>query len=223
MLKRQGDEVLGAIQRAGLDPTEFEWREDALSGTYIGDYVIDALIHLPSESPEAPNREFFLFGQDRVVYSPGDDKLRDDRTAQDWPTTLLYVVHWLNNIKRESGPSLWETLAQTRLSAVPSTRFTPEEIATIHRQLDTMAKQIASLNAVTQEQKGYITGELRRIGAAVARMDRADWLRFAIGSMLAVLMSSGLQNSLAASLMRWAVTTFHSLVTGSPLPPLLPP
>lgn len=84
-----------------------------------------------------------------------------------------------------------------------------------------MARQIEALDSLTREQKQLVSTEVRNIGNAVNRMERGEWFRFAIGGMVAVLLSSGLQHTLAASLMRWAVSAFHSMVTGSPAPPLL--
>jgi hypothetical protein len=142
-----------------------------------------------------------------------------------WSAQFPKVQAWLNYLKRETEPDLWDSLTQTNtLSGVPHTRFTPEEQANILAQLDELTKHTAALNALTREQKELMATELRRIGAAVKSMDRGDWLRFAIGSMIAALLSGDFQQSLAASLMRWAVSAFHSMVTGSPAPPpFLPP
>jgi hypothetical protein len=229
LLPTQGNAVLRAIQRAGLDPTEFEWREVVLDAPedFIGTGpVIDVLVYLPSETDGSPPGTFFMFGRDRVIYSPGDEQLRDERRAKDWDQTLLHLIRWLENIKRESGPSLWELLARAELPAAgpnAGAHFTPQELVAIREQLKVMAQRVEALDALTRRQKDEVAEELRRIGDAAPRMSRGEWFRFAIGSLITLLLSSDLQKSVAASLMQWGVAAFHSLATGTPLPPLLPP
>lgn len=73
ILKTQGDAVYRRIEKAGLDPAEFEWRETAHQDQagYIGsDYVTDMLVHRPTDA-------FFLFGHQDVVCSPGYERLRE--------------------------------------------------------------------------------------------------------------------------------------------------
>ncbi len=224
ILNSQANAVFGAIARAGLDPSDFEWRETALTDWSSGigdDYMTDMLIY---RSPET----FFAFGRNDVLYSPGYQKLRDEvsTTGRGWDQTFECVNNWLRNIKREATPSLWERIAEsTRVSAgtldAPDTRFTTAEQTEILARLDAMARQIAALDALTREQKQLLGIELGNIGNAAKRMDRGEWLRFAIGGMMAVLLSSDLQHSVAASLMRWAVSMFQSAVTGGPAHPLL--
>jgi hypothetical protein len=224
LLKSQANTLVGVIREAGLDRTDFDWQKITLTDWWHGEgnnYVADALAY---RSPET----FFAFGRDRVTYSPGNERLRDEWAASDWRQTVLYFAHWLNNIKREARPSLWESIAEsTTLSAgaldTPPTRFTQEEQDEILTRLETMARQIEALDSLTREQKQLVSTELRNIGNAVNRMERGEWFRFAIGGMVAVLLSSGLQHTLAASLMRWAVAAFQSMVTGHPMPPLLLP
>ncbi len=233
MLNTQANALVGLISKAGLDPADFVWKETALVDYSYGgaeDYVTDMLMYRPTEEmregAESPGT-FFAFGRADVLYQPGNQRLRDQWAARMWQEKVMYFVQWLDNVKREAVPSLWESIAtSTTVSAgtltIPRTPFTPEEQAKIHVRLEAMAQQIAALDTVTQEQKRLIRAELRNIDEAKGRMDRGEWLRFAIGGIITVLLASDVQHSVAASLMRGAVLVFHSLVTGHPIPPFLP-
>lgn len=141
---------------------------------------------------------------------------------------MLRFVNWLDNIKRESGPSLWESLASYELPAdtagIADTPFTQEELATIRVRLDEMARRVEMLQGLTQEQKLIFREEFRRIGNTAPRVGRALWLRAAFGGLLLqILLTSDIQKTVAANLMQWAVSAFHNIATGAPLPPLLLP
>jgi hypothetical protein len=230
LLKSQANDVFRAITEEGLDPAEFDWTTVQLTDSPVPDpsgyYTADMIVYRSDPA-------FFSFGRDKfgrkVRYSPGGERPHDEATARDWPQTIRYFRVWLKNIKREAEPSLWESVAANKaVSAgaldVPRTRFTPEEQTEILARLGAMTRQIEALETLTRGQKQLVSGELENIGNALKRMERGEWVRFAVGGIVTVLLASGLQQSVAASLMRWAVSAFLSMVTGHPMPRLqLPP
>ena len=225
LLLSQRNAVFRAIEAFGLNPSDFIWTEQQFA-----ELENPFMFNKPPVSRPAvvlvhqPTGYYFIFGRSNVKFSPAQQsEIGEESFVFDWSMQFPKVQVWLSYLKRENEPDLWESLAQTTLSAVPHTRFTPGEQAAVLAQLDELNGRVAALDAVTREQKELVSKELGRIGDAVTRMDRAEWLRFAFGSTLTVLLSSGIQQSVAASLMRWAVTAFHNIATGTPLPPLLLP
>lgn len=210
----QGNEVFRVIEKNGLDPHDFRWEETRPYSHHP--YPGDLLLYRPTGKPEAPE-VFFAFGRDRVACSPGAERLYEEWTASDWrEQTLQYLTAWVTNIKRESGPSLWESFPLTRLTAVPATRFTTDEQAVLATRLQELEQRLAALESLTHEQKRLVRDEVRRITDAAQRMDKAEWLRFALGCMLTVVVASGIPQSVGASLMRWALSAFHGMVTAAP-------
>ena len=215
ILKSQGDEVFEAVEAVGLHPQHFHW---AIKTLYTGmgePYSADMLVYRPAAGPETPE-VLFAFGGDVVVYSPGTDKLMDHQSAYHWYQKMEWVPTWLENVERESGPSLWEMLIQTKQPAVSPTRFTAAEQADILIQLDEWGQRTLALEVLTHEQKQLLSVELPRIRTAVRHMDKAEWFRFAIACVLAWLLSGSFPQTVAASLLRWSVSVFHGMATGTP-------
>jgi hypothetical protein len=210
----QGNEVFRAIEKNGLDPRDFRWEESRSYSHYP--YPADLLLFRPTGKAEAPE-VFFAFGRDRLACSPGVDRLYEEWAAGDWrEQTLQYLGAWLTNLKRESGPSLWESFPLSRLTAVPASCFTADEQAVLVTRLRELEQRLTALESLTQEQKRSVREEMRRIAGAAQRMDKAEWLRFALGCMLTIVVASGIPQSVGASLMRLTLSAFHGMVTAIP-------
>jgi hypothetical protein len=210
----QGNEVFRVIERNGLHPHDFQWEETRPYSRYP--YPADLLLYRPTGKPEVPE-VFFAFGRDRVACSPGSERLYDEWTIIDWrEQTLQYLGAWLGNIKHEAAPSLWESFPLSNLSAVPSIPFTAGEQAVLVTRLLELEQRVTALESLTREQKNLVRDEVRRIADAAQRLDKAEWLRFALGCMLTVVVASGIPQTVGASLMRWALSAFHGMVTSAP-------
>jgi hypothetical protein len=210
----QGNEVFRVIEKNGLHPHDFRWEETRPYSRYP--YPGDLLLYRPAGKPEAPE-VFFAFGRDRVACSPGTERLYEEWTATDWrEQTLQYLGAWLANIKREAAPSLWESFPLSKLSEVPASPFTPGEQAVLVTRLYELEQRLTALESLTREQKNLVREEVRRIAEAAQRLDKAEWLRFALGCMLTVVVASGIPQTVGASLMRWALSAFHGMVTATP-------
>lgn len=208
----QGNEVFRMIERNGLDPYVFRWDETRPFSQHP--HPGDLLLYRPPGKPQGPE-VFFAFGRDRVACSPGSDRLYEEASASDWrEQTLPYVALWLSNVKREAGPSLWDSFPLEKLTAVPEGRFTQPEQAVLLTRLKELELRLTALDSLTPEQKTWLREEVGRIASAASRLDKVEWLRFALGCMLAVVVTAGIQQSVAASLMRWALSAFHGMVTG---------
>lgn len=208
----QGNEVFRLIERNGFDPHAFRWDETRSFSHHP--HPADLLLYRPSGKPEAPE-VFFAFGRDRVACSPGSERLYEERSATDWrEQTLPYVALWLGNIKREAGPSLWESFPLEKLTAVPEGRFAPPEQAILLTRLNELEQRLTALDSLTPRQRKLLKEEVGRIANAASRLDKVEWLRFALGCMLTVVVTAGIQQSVGASLMRFALSAFHGMVAG---------
>jgi hypothetical protein len=208
----QGNEVFRMIERHGFTPHAFRWEETRPFSQHP--YPADLLLYRPSGKPEAPE-VFFAFGRDRVACSPGSDRLYEEWFAPDWhEQTLSCLAVWLGNITRETGPSLWESFPLEKLTAVPEGRFEPAEQAVLVTRLNELEQRLTALDSLTPAQKSLLKQEVRRIANAASRLDKVEWLRFALGCMLTVVVTAGIQQSVGASLMRWALSAFHGMVAG---------
>lgn len=206
----QGNEVFRMIERNGLDPHAFRWEETRPFSHHP--HPGDLLLYRPSGKPEAPE-VFFAFGRERVAWSPASERLYEERSAGDWrEQTLQYVSLWLGNIKREAGPSLWDSFPLEKLTAVPEGRFTPPEQAVLLTRLNELEQRLTALDSLTPGQKKLLKEEIHRIANAASRLDKVEWLRFALGCMLTVVVTAGIQQSVAASLMRFGLSAFHGMV-----------
>jgi hypothetical protein len=209
----QGNDVFRLIERNGLDPHAFHW--DETRAFTQRPYPADLLLYWPAGKPQAPE-VFFAFGRDRLACSPGSERLYEEWRASEWrDETLPYVALWLSNVRRESGPSLWESFPLERLGAVPEGRFNPQEHAVLLTRLHELEQRLTALESLTPEQKNLVRNEVRRIADAAQRLDRPEWLRFALGCMLTVVVASTIPQTVGASLMRWAVSAFHGMVAGT--------
>ncbi|HET7266062.1 MAG TPA: hypothetical protein VFL28_15470 [bacterium] len=198
------------IEKNGLDPHAFRW--DETRPFSHRPHPADLLLYWPSGKPETPE-VFFAFGRDRVARSPGSERLYEERSAGDWrEQTLPYVALWLDDIKREAGPSLWENFPLESLTPVPEGRFAPPEQAVLLTRLNELEQRLTALNSLTPEQRKQLKEEVRRIANAASRLDKAEWLRFALGCILTVVVTAGIPQGVGASLMRFALSAFHGMV-----------
>lgn len=208
---RQGNEVFRIIERNGLDPHAFRWDETRPFSQHP--HPADLLLYRPSGKPEAPE-VFFAFGRSRIACSPGSERQYEEFLVADWQEeTLPRVVQWLSNISREGGPSLWDSIPLEKLTAVPEGRFSAPEQAVLLTRLKELEHRLTSLDSLTPAQKALLKDEVRRIANAASRLDKVDWLRFALGCMLTLVVTARIQQSVGASLMRLALSAFHGMVT----------
>ena len=131
----------------------------------------------------------------------------------------VFAPHAVDNLVRAftSSDDVEARLLTARSISVkiaPHTRFTDEERTKILARLEAMKRQIEALESLTREQKRLVVAELQNIGEATKHMERDEWLRHAIGSIVTFMLAGDVQHSMAASLMRWAVSAFHSANNG---------
>ena len=96
----QRNEVLEAIQGAGLSPSDFRWTQRRSEETREP-FLIDMLIHVPTNY-------YFAFdvdldeGKAWPTIEPGPDGMRTREYAGGgWPHVFGYVQEWVARVKRE--------------------------------------------------------------------------------------------------------------------------
>jgi hypothetical protein len=185
LLTSQQNQVYKAVGRTALGHLEFEWT--TRTGE-LYDGTVPCLLHRPSGS-------YFIFDfaprgvGHSVEYSPGEQQPVDAADPGDWPSVLMYLQHWLENVEREqSSPNLWAELERERklLAAVSDDRivdnspFTPEERAQVAAQLDEIKELLVQTHDV---ERPAVEARIEYLVDASTRMGRRDWLNIFIGGI----------------------------------------
>ncbi len=113
LTKTQRNEVLKAIERAGLAPDSFVWRETGSPIYYGGGDapLVSQLTHLPTRA------EFtFDYGGEAeawwAVFSPAEGRPYESTDVGAWGGQLAALSQWLTVVRREAeAPDLWAAFA----------------------------------------------------------------------------------------------------------------
>lgn len=188
LLRSQENDVFRALQEADLDPDDFDWRQSVglTSGTSV-----PLLVH-------APSGFWFSFdfaNQHYARYSPGQDRLQEERAAGTWDGELGYVRQWLAYLKREYyAPNLWDELAKQReltkaatgsADAEDNRPFTLEEQTQIAQQLGEIKALLIRTEQLDGERERALGARIEYLADASTRLGRRDWLTIFYGAIFA--------------------------------------
>jgi hypothetical protein len=207
LLPSQRNDVLLAIQAAGLDPADFEWRTHTKvtgAGRTRANETIPVLWFQKS-------KYFFAFeyptgGSGHAArFSPGEEHLTDHRGATTWINQLRLVDHWLEYLKREvTAPDLWGAVAEgsTLLqgatgSASENTPFTSSERERIAASLRELKDYAIATYQLTTDQTASLEGRIQYLIEASGRLSRKDWINAAVGALMGFVMTAALQGDQA--------------------------
>lgn len=181
-----------AVQKAGFDPHEFEWRQGP--GQLPGEHA-PALRHTSGA--------FFQFEIDGTnhygYYAPGPQTLGQSVEPRygSWHSLLEAVERWLEFLRREiETPDLWSELAREReLVASPpaeaeNTSFTAVEQAQIAHQLSEIKTYVRQTHKLTAAQYEAIDARLDYLVEAASRMGRIDWRNAFVGAFLGAVVQA---------------------------------
>ena len=101
LFRTQRNEILQAVSNAGLDPTEFEWREvrkDRIP-TVADEAIVSSLVHTPT----GYQITFDMRGRHKsVAYSPGQQSAQDHEICgAGWVEVHHNAKEWTGYLKRE--------------------------------------------------------------------------------------------------------------------------
>jgi len=239
------NDVFRAIEEAGLNPSDFEWQYyevPFLSEDIPYEYKPeDEQKNLPKiiyiEVPMLIYRYrsyYFIFNLDipnggSIEYSPAMNTEKYTINARDtfesWEKVLGIVNYWLELVKRDIEPDLWNLLAEeTKLSdAVISdsdnTPFSSEEQKMISEKLLEVKEYIVATKELSEKQLGFINARLGYLEEASNRMGRKDWVNITVSVLFSIIIQVMFSPNEARELFRFAAAALQRVLhTMIPLP-----
>lgn len=224
ILKTQANKLFQTIKQLGLDPLEFEWRRE--KNIPEGTLIVSVLVHKPTEYYFHFG---FLRGQEWCQRSPGPDRSVDERYGSAWDSQEAHAHEWLSCLKREiETPDLWESVSQEKAlveaasaEGLSNTPFIEAEQQDISAKLDEIQQFLLAAHQFEESQKEFVRSRLDYLKDAAERMGRKDWLNLTTGTLLGIVVQTGLNSDAARELFRLAGNLLQSLFAGG-MPPLLP-
>lgn len=218
LLKTQKNEVLEVIEKFGLNPSEFEWREIEKDPVYYAADagIISALAHVSTEY----KFEFDMRGDTIwATFSPGEESPIGNRECRNWAEMLILVIEWIRNLKREiESPDLWAMIGEeTKIvevagAAKTDQSFTPEQQQEIHRAMAQIKRFLVEDHQYQDEQMQFISERLEYLELAAKRMSVKDWLHTAIGVLFTIVIGLGLEPDRARELFSFAGNALSQLL-----------
>ena len=191
LLQSQSNEVLEAIQEAGLNPSEFKFvgspdpEMDNTGEWYTPDYY-PQLFHSSS-------RYWFLFGNDFAKYTPGSESIEQTDSKINWLGKIAAFRRWLGYLKREvEAPDLWAALAQEQemLGAEPAEAinapFSAEEQVQVKRAIEEIRIYITSTYSLGDEPLAEVNRKLDYLIDASIRLGRIDWKNICVATLFSL-------------------------------------
>jgi len=183
--KWQRNHIFEAIQKAALDPREFDLNDD---GAEV------RIKHKWSES-------YFLIGGDASRYFGtriAGDAPGFSYEAYSWQNLMTRVIAWLYEVKRDLDmPDLWaELLRETELlgnasnNATENTPFTAEEQKEIVRRLRELEEHARRTYSLSAEQIKVLDAKINYLIEAAGHVGRDDWALMFIGVTLTFIFAS---------------------------------
>jgi len=226
------NELFSAIQEAGLDPRECEWKRPKTEKTRIGDggdpMWVDMLVH-------SPTKYWFKFDVDAnrngslwAVYKPGPTGARSSEHDGTWPNVLGYFRAWVQSVKAEhEAPDLWAALSQEQTGLgggqqkIENTPFSIVEQAEITRQLGELKQYTHATYQLTATQYERIDTTLDYLADAAGRQGRIDWRNNVVGALIGLVLTAAIPSEPVQQILQLTLTGLAGLFRGHI--PELPP
>ncbi len=216
-LKRvERNEILALIDQVGLNPLEFEWKEQDTE-----DWIdMDTIRFRCSVLSHKPTGYFCKFGGLRVEFSPGPDKrVEADEHRDVWNIKRNVAQLWLEELSKEvEAPDMWAALAHEKIlpalaasPAIDNRHFTAQDERFIAAKLEEIkgylmeARQFDHVEATTVEQ------EFEYLKQASKKFGRKDWLNLLLGGLVSLAITLALDPEKTRGLLRLAGTLLQSL------------
>jgi hypothetical protein len=188
--KKERNESLLAIQRAGLDPRDFEPPREVERGVFSKfepDMVV--IVHKPSraEFSMGPLQQARPEGMRIASANVGRTSLFSKRRAR-W---VALFEEWLSALaewqREEIQPDLWSQLADqdavhaATASNADNAPFTINERAEIVAALNEFAAYAKTTYELSATETAELNGHLDNLAALTAKLGKRDWLTMAAG------------------------------------------
>ena len=210
----QKNEVLGVVLKAGLDPSQFEWKGVTYSDGSFENYA-DRLVHRTS----GYFFEFTLRNGTKhfCQMSPGPHSLEAEQFPGSWDGQLNYVEQWASDLSAElAAPDLWDSVnASGALDELPltfeqNTQFSPSEIAQLSDRLDVIGARLAEV--VDSDDLRLLAERLvEHLREETKKQGRWDWLFLAMGSLMTFMANAAFDPHRAKELINVLLAGIRSL------------
>jgi hypothetical protein len=214
--KWQKNQIFEAIQKAGLDPREFDLQDGddkifvnhrsstsfftiRYDGKYIGNYVI-------GDAPEWSYEQY------------------------SWQPLLDRIKRWLEEVKRDlEMPDLWndlrreaELLGFASEETAENTPFTNAEQKEIGHKLQKLAENAKIMHSFSADQMQDLHTKINYLIDAAGRLGRTDWRGVFVGVIVSYILTAGIPPESARSVFLTFIAFLRSIgsIFGHGLPEL---
>lgn len=232
LLRSQKNQIFLAIKETGLEPGEFEW--GTTPTRWRTEENMAAMLH-PKVDIISHKVTGFYFAFDvyndkanpRFSPSPELAVEHDAGTKLDWGAVLRAVRTWLAIVQREHlEPDFWEAysggnlLAANSLSDDENLPFTPTELLRVRSAIKEIGEHLKSRGSGSQAEAQLIDARLKHLEDAAGRLGRKDWITFAMGTLVNIVVGVALAPDAARELLRVAGSLLGWIASGVPVLPL---
>jgi hypothetical protein len=204
--KWKKNEIFEAIQKAGLDPKEFDVKD------------ADSKVRLEDKW----SKSYFIIGGDagRYVGSYGAGDTPDwPYEVYSWNTLMDRLSRWLKEVKLDlETPDLWQELQReakllgnTSNEAVENTRFTADEQKEIVQKLQELAEHVRVTYSLSPKQVRVLDEKIDYVIAATGHLGRIDWRNAFVGAIVGYVLSAAIPPESARSIFLTFITLLRSI------------
>ena len=215
LLTTHKNDILQAVNDAGLDPAEFQWREVRAEGA--GEAVVSSLVHTPTGYQITFDMRY---GQNWVIYSPGQQSPRDDEYCAGWVEVHHNAKQWAGYLKRElDAPDLWAVIERQRQLAesavavgTPNTRFNEDEQQFISARLDEIKAQLTAMHQLQEDHGRLLSDQFEFLKEESKTQPRKNWMLMVLGTVASFGLSQ-VKPEAVKDLLGKVIDAFAPLVT----------
>jgi len=193
----QKQAVFGIVQANGVDPHQFEWMT-----------VPSTILHAATISRiNSKQRKDFFFafdffqGEYQPHCSPWQGVRQQSFGPTSWDDCVRNAGEWARLVRAElNTPDPWKALpgiaTQTHLAVAPNvanTEFSHLETERLAQGIDQIRRLFNDAVGTSNEKLGLIDQQLNTLLDASKRMGRKDWVNQAIGALITLSITLGLQ------------------------------
>jgi hypothetical protein len=190
LLKSQMNDVFLLIKAAGLNPTEFAWKEEEQERE--NEYGPSTTVQL-HRLVHKPSGYSLLFGELFLSYTPGSETKGDYVGRVNWAGKQEAVGKWLTYLKREiDTPDLWGSLADERglldfgSSTGDNSPFSEAEQIQIKLAVEAVRSYITKTQTLSEANLQNVNARLDYLIDASKQLGRIHWKDIFVSTLLAI-------------------------------------
>lgn len=190
ILKSQKEWILNLINKRGLEPSNFEWKE--MRSVWYSDTKILCL--------EYKNTGYFFkfdfFDEIRFdcSYSPGEEKSSVNTKPYRWEDVAVHVASWLNALLVEvTTADPWEEIKKyipgdniDLEGEKANTSFTFKEVEHITKAINALKLEVKKAYNLTQDQEKIVNAKLDYLIEKSKSIGRVDWKNIFVGTIVSI-------------------------------------